>query len=267
MSTNWLAFIPYVLLRIFNIILDLIGLLLASLSQSRLLFLQNKRTIFWQLFKQQLFRAGTKSVLVVTLIALLLSWLVTAHAYSLLPSNIQFYEYYAQFFVIAVVREIGPLICGLILIARSASTITFEIGHLQLNRQFEALAAMAMPPIFFFLLPVLLALPLRLLLMVVTFIFVCFISSFAFINLNYHTPISFADFANLIIWQITPLEIVVLFIKGSIGGLLIALISVYFGATVKDKFTDVSEAISRATSLQLLVFVSLNVGMSVINYL
>ena len=267
MSTNWLARIPYVLSRLIYIMLDLIGLLLTSVSQSRLLLIQNKRIIFWRLFNDQLFKAGTKSVLVVSVIAILLSWLVTARAYSLLPSNIQFYDYYAQFFVIAVVREIGPLICGLILIARSASTITYEIGHLQLNRQFEALNAMAMPPIFFFLLPALLALPLRLLMMVFTFIFVCFVSSFAFININFNAPILFFDFINLIASQLNVLEIIALLIKVIIGGLLIALISVYFGAQVEDKFTDVSEAISRATSLQLLVFVSLNVGMSVINYL
>lgn len=267
MNTDWLARIPYLFTRVINTTLDLIGLLLTCISQSRLLLIHNKRIIFWKLFNYQLSRAGTKSVLVVSIIAILLSWLVTARAYSILPSNIQLYDYYAQFFVITVVREIGPLLCGLILIARAASTITYEIAHLQLNRQFEALSAMAMPPIFFFLLPSLLALPLRLLVMVFTFIFVCFVSSFVFINISFNTPILFFDFIHLIVNQLTVLEAIVLIIKAILGGLLIALISVYFGAHVEDKYTDVSDAISRATSLQLLVFVSLNVSLSVINYL
>jgi phospholipid/cholesterol/gamma-HCH transport system permease protein len=188
-------------------------------------------------------------------------------AYSLLPEGMQFSEYYAQFFVIVVVRELGPLLSGLILIARSANAITFEIGHLKLHNQFEALKAQGMDPIFVFLLPVLFAFPLSLMAMIVVFVTMCIFSSYVFIQVSYQPDLHLGQFIGMILAQISSLEILISLLKCYVGGTFIGLLCIYFGGQVGNKFTDISRAISSATSWQFLLFFATNVGLSVVGYL
>lgn len=262
-----LAKIPRSLLAVLIMLADLAGLLFQSIRSCSGFISVQRRAVFWLLFKRQLYNIAFKTIYINAIIAFLLSWLVMSRAYSLLPEGMQFSEYYAQFFVIVVVREIGPLFSGLILIARSANAITFEIGHLKLHNQFEALKAQGMDPLYVFMLPVLFAFPLSLLVMIVIFVLVCVSSSFVFIQHSYQPDLQLGQFLAMIWAQISALEILISFLKCFIGGTFIGLLCIYFGAQVKNKFTDISRAISSATSWQFLVFFATNIGLSVLGYL
>jgi phospholipid/cholesterol/gamma-HCH transport system permease protein len=247
--------------------LELIGLCYLGFRRNKQLLSKQKRKVFWLLFKRQIFNIGLKSLYINAILAILLSWLVLSKAYSLVPEGVQLSEYYAQFFVILVIRELGPLISGLVLISRSANAITFEIGHLKLHNQFEMLKAQGMDPTVVFLLPVLYAFPLSLLGMIAAFTIVCTFSSYIFIVTLYQPNLEFNQFVNMLIVHISILEVAISFFKILIGGVLIGLLCVYYGAQVGNKFTDISRAISSATSMQLMAYVTLNVGLSIVGYL
>lgn len=262
-----LAKIPRTLVAIPAVSGDLIGLLFLSIRRTSGLLSAQKRAIFWLLFKRQMVNIGFKSIYINGIIGLLLSWLVMSRAYALLPEGMQFSEYYAQFFVIVVIREIGPLFSGLILIARSANAITFEIGHLKLHNQFETLKAQGMDPVYVFLLPVLFAFPLSLMAMIIIFVLVCIFASFIFIQTSYQADLHLIEFVSMILAQISSLEVLISFLKCFVGGIFIGLLCIYFGARVQNKFTDISRAISSATSWQFLLFFAINIGLSVLGYL
>jgi phospholipid/cholesterol/gamma-HCH transport system permease protein len=124
-----------------------------------------------------------------------------------------------------------------------------------------------MDPVLVFLLPVLYAFPLSLFFMMLTFASICLISSYLFIVVLYQPDLLFANFVSLISQHISLLEVIILALKILIGGILIALLCIYFGARVENKFTDISRAISSATSSQLFAFMALNVGLSFLGYL
>lgn len=262
-----LAKIPRTLVATPIVSAVLIGLIFLSIRRTADLLVAQKRAIFWLLFKRQIYNIGFKSIYINGIIGLLLSWLVMSRAYSLMPQGMQFSEYYAQFFVIVVIREVGPLFSGLILIARSANAITFEIGHLKLHNQFEALKAQGMDPVYIFLLPVLFAFPLSLMAMIIVFVTVCVLASFVFIQASYQADLHLIEFISMILAQITSLEVLISFLKCFVGGTFIGLLCIYFGARVKNKFTDISRAISSATSWQFLLFFATNIGFSVLGYL
>ncbi len=164
-------------------------------------------------------------------------------------------------------REIGPLISGIILIARSASAVTAEVGQMQLYRQFDALSAVNMSPALVFLLPVFFAFPLSLLLMFFYFNLICVFTSYAVIELYHEGGITLMAFIRALLEQFTFTEVVVSMTKALVGGCLIGLASLFFGYNVKDRFTDVSRAISNSNTFQLFAFFVLNVGLSYLVYL
>jgi phospholipid/cholesterol/gamma-HCH transport system permease protein len=124
-STGWLFFSA-----------DLFGLLNLTLREMKHVLNPSRRRIFWFLFKRQLYNSGLKATYINTVVAIMLAWLVMSKAYLLLSEEVGAVQYYAQFFIIVVIREIGPIVSGVILIARSANAITAEIGHLKLNDEF-----------------------------------------------------------------------------------------------------------------------------------
>lgn len=263
----WLAKIPRLIVSTIQIVFELFGLLIMTIKQTRMLVYSGKRRVFWSLFSRQLYNVGLNSILIVSITAILLSWLVISRAYSLLPENSKFEIYYAQFFVIVVIREIAPLFTGLLIISRSATAVTFEIGHLKLHNQFEAMQANGMNPIFVFLLPVLFAFPLCLSFITIYFIIVCFFSSYLFITFSNQASLSLASFTQLILSNTSSIEISVMLFKTLIGGVVIGLVCVYMGTKVSDRFTDISRSITNATSIQLLAFFGINVALSLVIYL
>jgi phospholipid/cholesterol/gamma-HCH transport system permease protein len=55
------------------------------------------------------------------------------------------------------VRETAPILTGVVLTARSGSAMTAEIGSMKVTEQVDALRSMAVPPIWYLVLPRLLA--------------------------------------------------------------------------------------------------------------
>ena len=66
--------------------------------------------------------------------------------------------------------------------------------------------------------------------------------------------------------QISMNEIAINLVKALLGGVLIGVISIHFGARVENSFSEVSEAISNSTTTQLLVFFVINVLLSLLAY-
>jgi phospholipid/cholesterol/gamma-HCH transport system permease protein len=172
-------------------------------------------------------------------------------------------EQYAHFFVVVVVRELGPLISGVILIAMSATATTAEIDFLRVFREFEVLNGFGINPVFLFLLPVFFAFLLSLVLMMSYFDCICIVSSYAFILLS-DPSVPFLPFVSGIVDEIVFNEEAINLVKAVLGGMLIGVISIYSGARATESYEDFSDAIAKSTTSQLLVFFLLNVMLSLL---
>jgi len=172
---------------------------------------------------------------------------------------------FGYLFMIIVFRELGPLISGVILIARSATAVTAEIGYLRLRREFQVLNGMGISPVFLFLFPVFVAFPVSLLLMFIYFDIVVFLSAYFVIWLA-DPDAQLMVLLLSILDQISMNEIAINLVKALLGGVLIGVISIHFGARVENSFSEVSEAISNSTTTQLLVFFVINVLLSLLAY-
>lgn len=247
---------------------DLAGIFTLTLRESRHFLVPARRRIFWFLFKRQLYNSGFRAAYANTLIAILLGFILVSVAHDVLPAGVSITDYYSNFFVLVAIREIGPLVSGIILISRSASAVTAEVGHSKLEREFEILEAHRMSPVLLFWMPVFYAFPLSLLLMFLWFNVVCMLSSYAFLLLatDYASNIGLETFISAILWRITEIEMLVSLAKAILGGMFIGMISILFATRVEGKYTDIPRAISNSSTAQLFVFFAINASLSVLAY-
>ncbi len=256
----------HIFVKHFAMLADLLGLFSKSLTSSRLLFSQNRFTLFRQLFIRQLYNTGLKAIYVNTVIAVLVGLLMMSLTYSILGEAGHFIDYYAKLFVLVIIREVGPLISGIILIARSANAVTAEIGYLKQHQQLETLQALRISPLFLLMLPVFYAFPLSLLLMFFYFDLVCLLSSWLLISLLQTELVSFNSFLLTILAQISMSEVIISAAKAIIAGGFIGLACIYYGLSVEARFASISQSISSSTTSQLIILFTVNISLSLVAY-
>lgn len=245
-------------------ILDIIGLISVALRASSDLLQPQRRQIFLNLFIRQLYNTGVRALYINGVIAIFIGGLLMSRLFEYVPKQVLSTQY-SYLFVVIVFRELGPLISGIILIARSATAITSEIGYLRMTREFQVLHGLGINPVFMFLLPVFFAFPVSLFLMFIYFNFVCLLSAYVFI-LFLDPNLNFMVFLGGILDQITINEVAINAVKAILGGMMIGVISIYYGARATASFDDVSEAISGSTTAQLMTFFLFNIVLSLLAY-
>jgi phospholipid/cholesterol/gamma-HCH transport system permease protein len=251
-------------LRFFNAITEIIGLISVALAASQLILNRKRAQIFGALFFRQLYNTGINALYPNGVVAILIGALLMARLFEYMPRTMVENQF-GYLFMIIVFRELGPLISGVILIARSATAVTAEIGYLRLRREFQVLNGMGISPVFLFLFPVFVAFPVSLLLMFIYFDIVVFLSAYFVIWLA-DPDAQLMVLLLSILDQISMNEIAINLVKALLGGVLIGVISIHFGARVENSFSEVSEAISNSTTTQLLVFFVINVLLSLLAY-
>lgn len=241
---------------------DLLGLMTLTLRQLPLLMNPNKRQVFWFLFKRQLFNSGFKAAYINCILAITVG-LISAHQLLPLTGNL---DAFSRIYSTVILLELAPMVSGVILIARSATAISAEIGYLRLNNEFDVLKVQNINPIFLFMLPVFFAFPVSLFVMLVYFGVFSILSTWFYLSFISDLAVSLVGLTDAMLKPITSSWMLTLSIKSLTGGILIALVSIYSGMRVNDRFTDVSRAIANCTTTLLLSYFMLNIALSVLAY-
>lgn len=231
-----------------------------------IVFNTNKGQVFWVLFIRNFKQVGLQAIPFICIISAVLGFFVIGRAFLFSPIVSNYADYYSDFFIIVVMREVGPLVCGILLIARSGVAITSEIGYVKLNNEFEALASVGVDPRHVFLLPVFFAFPFSLLVMFISFFTSCLLASNIAIAVFGDANVTMADYFLLILSKLNVLELTIMCCKALLGGLVIGLTAIHFGSLVGTRFTDITRALQRATSYQVVVYLVINVALSSLGY-
>lgn len=234
------------------------------LKSALLLVNPGKRRLFQRLFKRLLYSTGVRAVYINVVVGTLVGVLMISKLYDYLPGE-ALANQFGSWFVLIVIRELGPLISGLILIARSGTAVTYEIGFLQSRGEFRVLRGLGVNPAYIFLLPVVIAFPVSLLIMFIYFDIVVFLSSYVMIWLS-DPSVEFTGLSLAVLEQIQSRELVINVLKALIGGLVIGVVSIYFALRVNKNHLSISDAISTSVTAQLALFLMLNLLLSYVAY-
>ena len=220
-------------------VMEFVGELIRGLVFS----LIHLRSVRWEDVIFYMKRAGMDGLPIVSLISFLIG-LVIAFMSSLQLKQFGAYLYVASLVSIAIVRELGPLMTGIIVAGRSGSAFGAEIGTMMVNEEVDALRTMGFDPIRFLAVPKVLAamivVPLLTLYADVFGILGGLLIGVMFLDL---TVYSYVDWT---LWSITLFDIVSSLLKSVVFAALISGIGCQRGFEVRGGAAAVGSATTSA---------------------
>lgn len=157
---------------------------------------------------------------------------------------------------VSLLRELGPLLIAVIVIGRSASAVTAELGTMKVSEEIEALEVMAINPIRFLIVPRVLAMMVMLPALTVFGSWVGMVGGWSICKFALHF-----DTANYIyhcINRAQPWDLYTGMIKSVVFAWLIITIACYMGLTVEGGAEGVGQATTGSVVWSLLVMLIAN---------
>jgi phospholipid/cholesterol/gamma-HCH transport system permease protein len=160
-------------------------------------------------------------------------------------------ESLGQMVTVIVLREIGPMLIGGVVIVRSVTAIASELGVMRVQREIQALEVMGISPVLHLIAPRIFGGLLSLLALNVLFNIAALLGGFFIARLLVSIPASL--FFSAVVSAIEPVDLVAFSLKTLIGGLGVFLIACHHGMSVGRSATQVPVEVAKA-SLNAFVF-------------
>jgi phospholipid/cholesterol/gamma-HCH transport system permease protein len=183
-----------------------------------------------------------------------ISWLSKAGVISSLLGRVM---------VVVVVRELGPLFTALLVLARSGTRNVIELGTTRALGELEALEALRIDPIHYLVMPRVIGMSLAVFSLTVYFIIGTLISGYLFAFVN-NVPLLPNDYYQQLTGSLSGLDFVVLALKSSLFGGIIAVITCFHGLAHPLRLEEISRATIRAVVQSVIACVLLDAAFSVI---
>ena len=164
-------------------------------------------------------------------------------------------SYLSQILAKLVIRELGPLLVGIVVISRSGTAMATEMANNQLNGQLDALRANGVDPVRFLLVPRLLGCVISVFALIIVVDTVALMGGFMVACLR--LPLSFSFFLDALGQAIGPRELAATFFKGIVFGTAIPIICTSYALQVRRSSTELPQAVTKA-AVGSLVFLLLS---------
>jgi phospholipid/cholesterol/gamma-HCH transport system permease protein len=163
-------------------------------------------------------------------------------------------ELIGKLMVVAIVRELGPLLTAIAIVGRSGTAITAELATNTVLGEVRALEGMGIDPYHYLVLPRLFGCVVSVTVLMVLFDVVAIVGGFLAAALI--AGMSGARYLGIVFANLTTQDVVLTVIKGVLFGLVIGLIPSYQGLSVRRGPTEIPQAVIRGTVNSLaLIFV------------
>ncbi|MFT4925842.1 MAG: phospholipid/cholesterol/gamma-HCH transport system permease protein [Phenylobacterium sp.] len=222
------------------------------------------RSINFDVLVRQILFTGVEAVGLAMLISLLLGALIIVEGYQLLTAVGQT-DWIYKILIFALVRDLGPFIICFIVLARSGTAITTELGNMVVSKEVDALIVMGISPISYLVSPRVLAMILSLVVLMSYFLISGIFGGFLVSNLFQNIP--FVDFFHRLIKELRLLDLAIMLFKVLFSGLFIGLISSYYGLTVQNAITEVPQRNIKAVGRGVVAVCLVNVLGSVLYFI
>ncbi|CAN5563511.1 ABC transporter permease [soil metagenome] len=166
--------------------------------------------------------------------------------------------------VVTIVRELGPLITALIVIARSGAAVASEIGNMRVNREIEALEVMGINPMSYIVFPRIAGGVISVLCLAFYFNAISLIGGFFVSRAIHDLPFSFYfdSLANAFVFE----DVILFFVKNGFSGMMIFAVACNQGLSVQMSSHEVPQVTTRAVVHSIVAVTSFNLIVSVLFY-
>jgi phospholipid/cholesterol/gamma-HCH transport system permease protein len=154
-------------------------------------------------------------------------------------------ELIGKVMVVAIVRELGPLLTALAIVGRSGTAITAELATNTVLGEVRALEGMGIDPFHYLVLPRLFGCVVSVCILMVVFDVVAIVGGFLAAGII--GGMSVERYLGIVIANLTTQDIVLTALKGVIFGLVVGIIPSFEGLSVRRGPTEIPQAVIRGT--------------------
>ena len=229
----------------------------------RVLRLHPLRGITKPVFFRQILFSGYDALLLISFIAVSISALLVLEVHQLIGQMGKGTVVY-NLFVVVVNRQLSSLLIALVLIARSGTAISTELGNMVVHNEIELLHAIGISPFSYLVTPRVTGIVISMFSLTLYFNVVSMLSGGLFYELFYDVHMS--DFFNSYLGHLTLSDFFMPVIKSILFGMAIGLICTYQGLKVGRASTEVPQRTMRAVVYSVLSIIVLNILVTLANY-
>jgi len=160
--------------------------------------------------------------------------------------------------VLVLVREVAPLLVGLIMIGRSASVILVELGNMQIGGQVRMLDAQGIDPFLFLIIPRVAAVSLCMFSLSIIFIVVALVAGFVAGNALSGMNLTLYDFIIEVLSAMEINDFVIIPLKTFIIGFAVALIACTTGLAVSGSRAELLAALPQGVVKSVLATLTIS---------
>jgi phospholipid/cholesterol/gamma-HCH transport system permease protein len=238
------------------------------LSDAIAVIWQARRPIFWRRpiraeFMRQCYQVGTRALPFIAVSGIFVGFGIVAQALHWLKV-FGGTALFGGFLSVVLVREIAPVLVGLIVIGRSGTVIVAELGTMKAEGQVHMLDAQGIDPFLYLVVPRVLALSICMFCLTVAFVALALIAGFVsgtLIGLNRFT---FLDFIQRALGSMGRQEYLLIAAKTLTIGFVVGLISCKEALALSGSAVDVLDILPRSFAKSVLATLVISVVLTIL---
>lgn len=207
------------------------------------------------IFRQILF-TGVEALPIISFIALGIGGLIILQGYNLL-SNFGQGIWMHVILVTVVVKELSGIITALVVVARSGTAISTELGNMVVNRELDLLRSFGVSPISYLVVSRLFGVVIAMTILTLYFNLVAILGGWFFSNL--FNRIEFRAFINDFLTVLTFRDVLMSIIKPIVFGFIIAIVASFQGMSVVKASTEVPQRTIKTVVQSLFLIIVLDI--------
>jgi phospholipid/cholesterol/gamma-HCH transport system permease protein len=206
-----------------------------------------------RVFLKQIYFTGIQSLGAITLIAILSGFVVTTQIASLIGSDTALI---AKILLWTLVRELGPLLAAIVVIARTSSATSSELANMKIHDELNSLRIMGIDPLNYLIVPRITGISLAV--VAVTFYFQITAIMAGLIFASVMREFALLNTLSHVVSLLSLTEVSVSVVKSLTFGLVISVTSCLYGLRAPLSVTAVPRAATRAVMGSLTTVFILN---------
>jgi len=204
------------------------------------------REVIYPVALAQIVRSGLRLLPMILFLAIALGLVIIGQTVSLL-NRVGATEFLGTVMTMVVVRELGPLLTALIVLAWAGTANVVELGTARALGEIEALEVMGIDPIHYLVVPRMIGMGLAVFALTIYLILGALVSGYVWAFLQ-DVPLTAGEYFRQLAASIRWIDFVVLGLKTFLFGVSIAVVTCYHGLARKLRLEEVSNATVRAVA-------------------
>lgn len=194
----------------------------------------------------QIWNAGVRLLPMIGVLGAALGLVIIGQSLALL-TTVGAERYIGIIMVTIVVRELGPLLTAILVIARSGTATVVELGTIRALGEVEALEALGIDPVHYLVVPRVIALAISVFCLTMYFVVVALVSGYVFAFFR-DVPLLPSDYLGQLAANLRWEDFALLFFKTSLFGTLIGVVCCYHGLGRALRVEEVPRVATRAVA-------------------